>query len=441
MKGITLDAAARRIVGIATDLGAEETTAQVSRGSWTELQRRDGKVEKAQESRSLSAAVSLMVDGRYSAHSTSDLRPEALSAFLERAVAATRFLEPDPDRRLPELSRMGDADVDLDPVDPTQAHRSPDDRRAAVEALEAQAVAHTGDLKTRSITAFGWDGASETALVTSHGFASRWASTSFGLGASVSLEDDGGKLPEAWTSYSARHHTDVPSPDAIAADLADRGRARLGSGPMESGRYPLLLDRRVVSGLLRALLGPLSGTAIFEGRSCLKDKLGERIGSAAFTLLDDPLIPRALGSHPHDGDGLPAQRRTIVESGVLKMFFLSVYNSRRLGVPGTTGGASNLVIPAGDRGPAALAADRGRVIRVDGFLGGNSNASTGDFSFGIQGALLEDGRPVRALSEMNVSGDLFGLLERYVEAADDTWTHGSWRTPSLLFDDIQFSGA
>jgi PmbA protein len=441
MKGLSLEAAARRIVEISAELGAEETTARVSKGSWTELTRRDGKVEKAQESRSLSAGVSLMVDGRYSSHSTSDLRPESLRAFLERAVAATRFLEPDPDRRLPELEKMGDADVDLDPLDPGQAGRSPDDRRADVEALEARAKAHTDDLKTRSITAFGWDGASESALVTSHGFSSSWASTSFGLGASVSLEDEGGKLPEAWTSYQARHHGDVPAPDAIARDLAERGRSRLGSGPMESGRYPLLLDRRVVSGLLRVLMGPLAGTAIFEGRSCLKDKLGEKIGSSAFTLIDDPLIPRGLGSRPHDGDGLPARRRTIVDEGVLKMFFISVYNSRRLGMPGTTGGASNLVIPAGDRSPTALAADRGRVIRVDGFLGGNSNASTGDFSFGIQGALLEDGAPVRALSEMNVSGDLFGLLERFVAAADDPWTHGSWRTPTLLFDDVQFSGA
>ena len=441
MKGLSLEAAAQHIVTISRELGAEETTARVSKGSWTELTRRDGKVEKAQESRSLSAGVSLMVDGRYSSHSTSDLRPDALRSFLERAVAATRFLEPDENRRLPELAEMGSADEDLDPLDAGQATRTPDDRRAAVEALETRAHAHTADLATRSITAFGWDGASESALVTSHGFASSWASTSFGLGASVSLEDEGGKLPEAWTSYQARHAEDVPDPEAIAADLAERGRARLGSGPMESGRYALLLDRRVVSGLMRVLMGPLSGTAIFEGRSCLKDKLGEKIASEAFTLIDDPLIRRGLGSRPHDGDGLPARRRTIVENGMLKMFFLSIYNSRRLGVPGTTGSASNLIIPAGSRSPTELAAEHGRVIRVDGFLGGNSNAATGDFSFGIQGALLEDGVPVRALSEMNVSGDLFGLLERFVDAANDPWTHGSWRTPTLLFKDVQFSGA
>ena len=81
-----------------------------------------------------------------------------------------------------------------------------------------------------------------------------------------------------------------------------------------------------------------------------------------------------------------------------------------------------------------------RVIRVDGFLGGNTNAITGDFSFGISGTLFEDGEPVAAVSEMNISGDLFTLLSQWQEAASDTWTWGSWRSPSLLFDGVQFSG-
>jgi PmbA protein len=440
MKGGSLEDSARQIVALAGQLGAEECTARISQGSWTELQRRDGKVEKAQESRSLSASVSLMVDGRFSAHSSSDLRPEALRAFLERAVAATRFLEPDPDRRLPDLALMGTADVDLDPFDPTQADLSPDQRRGAVEALEQRCIERAAHLTTRSITSFGWDGVSRSALVTSHGFRSEWASTSFGLGASISLEDEGGKLPEGWTSYQARHHEDLPPVDEIAQDLAERGGARLGSGPMASGRFPMLLDCRVVGRLLHVLLAPLSGTSIYERRSCLSEKLGEKIAAAAFSLHDDPLIPRAAGSQPHDGDGLPASPRSIVEDGVLKTFFINVYNSRRLGVPVTTGGASNLVIAPGPASPTALVSGLGKVIRVEGFLGGNSNAATGDFSFGIQGALLEDGVRTRALSEMNVSGNLFELMERYVAPADDVWTHGTWRVPSLLFDDIQFSG-
>ena len=123
----------------------------------------------------------------------------------------------------------------------------------------------------------------------------------------------------------------------------------------------------------------------------------------------------------------------------LRAFFVDLYNSRRLKCD-PTGGASNLVIPAGPRSCAEIIASQPRVIRVDGFLGGNTNAISGDFSFGISGTLFENGEPVAAVSEMNISGDLFSLLSRFQEAASDTWRWGAWRSPSLLFDDIQFSG-
>lgn len=431
---------AESIVAEAARLGADEVAARVGEGSYGQLERRNGLVEKAQESRSRSAGISLMVDGRFSAHSTNDLRPDAVRAFLERAVAATRFMEPDLDRRLPNIDDMGIAEGDLDAVDPRFASWTPEDRGATCEALEDACKGATSGDPVRSITAFTWDGRSDSALVTSNGFSSSWSSTSFGRGATISLEDSDGRLPEAWTSYSVRHSGDLPEVGLVAEDLAERGRRRLGSKAIESGRYPLVLDRRVVSRLLGVLLGPLSGTAIYEKRSCLADKLGQTIGASGLSLYDEPLLPRAPGSRPHDGDGLPSRRRAIVEDGVLKTFFLNVYNARRLGVAPTTGGTSNVVVPAGSRSPEALAASLPRAIRVDGFLGGNSNATTGDFSFGILGALLENGQPVTPVSEMNVSGDLFGLLERFVEAADDPWVYSTWRCPTLLFDDIQFSG-
>ena len=431
---------AEGIVAEATRLGAEECRVRVGEGSSSQLERRDGVVEKAQESWSRSAGLSLMVDGRFSAHSTNDLRPAALTAFLERAIAATRFMEPDPDRRLPDLADMGVAAVDLDAVDPDFEAWTAARRAAACETVERLCADRSKDDPVRSITAYVWDGRSDSALVTSHGFSSSWSGTSFGHGATVSLEDADGRLPEAWSTFSTRHLSDLPSAERVADDLVARGRLRLGSKAAESGRYPLLLDRRVVGRMLGTLLGPLSGTAIYEQRSCMAGKLGERIAAAGLSLYDQPLLPRAPGSRPHDGDGLPSKRRAILEDGVLQMYFLGVYNARRLKMAPTTGGASNLVVPPGARTEAEIQAGLKRAIRVEGFLGGNSNATSGDFSYGILGTLIEDGQPVRPVSEMNVSGNLFELLDRFVEAASEPWIYSSWRVPSLLFDDIQFSG-
>ena len=435
-----LIALGQQVIDLAAELGAEEATAGVYSSVYTDLAQRDGRVETAQESRSLQVAVELLVDGRFSTHSTNDLRPAALRTFLTRAVEATRYLEPDPHRRHADREEMGASDAALDLDDPDWPSVDPAQRRARLDALEQHALSAVADAPVRSLSVNLYDGRVDSAVVTSNGFAHRWQRTAQGFGGSITMEEGDGRLPEAYLGYGARQRSDLPSLADTGAELVARGKARLGSGPIASARMPMLLDARAAGRLLRILIGPLSGTAVYEGRSCLADKLDQAIAPAHFSLWDDPLIPRALGSRPRTGDSLPAVRRPVIEDGQLKMFFLSLYDARRLERTPTSGGPSNLVIPPGDSPPAQLLKGTGPCIRVEGFLGGNTSATTGDFSFGILGTLLEDGQPVRAVSEMNVSGNLFTLMERFQAAADDVWTYSSWRTPSLLFDDIQFSG-
>jgi PmbA protein len=77
---------------------------------------------------------------------------------------------------------------------------------------------------------------------------------------------------------------------------------------------------------------------------------------------------------------------------------------------------------------------------VTGFIGGNSNGTTGDFSFGISGMLIENGAVVRPVFEMNISGNMKSLWENLVEIGNDPDIYNSWRTPTLRFKEVQFSG-
>ncbi|NOY28068.1 MAG: TldD/PmbA family protein [Oligoflexia bacterium] len=432
----------QRVVSLARELGADQVRAGVGRGVSTELSRRDGHIEKAEKSRSLSVRASIMVDGRFSAHATSDLRPEALREFLGRAVEATRFLEPDLNRRLPDLETMGDADIDaLDMRDASWDDLDPAYRQARCADLEDRVRAAGSDLKIRSVTTYAWDGSSDHVTVTSHGYQSAWRSTSFGGGAVISLEDEGGRLPEAYFTTGARHQADQLGPETIAKQVIEHGRHRLGGGPTASGRYAMLVENKVAGRILGTLIGPMHAEAIYEKRSCLDGKLGQRVANEALTIIDDPLLPRAAGSHPHDGDGMPARRRTLLDRGVLQEFLVDVYNGRRLGWEPTSGDVGNLIVPQGVRSPQAVLATLPQAIVVEGFLGGNTNPASGDFSFGVNGVLYQHGHAVRNISEMNISGNLFELLDRFSEACDDAWIWSTWRTPSLLFHDIQFSGS
>jgi PmbA protein len=430
--------AAERAQKIAQELGSNEATIYVSQSVSTELSQREGKVEKSQQSNSKSLSCSLLVDGRYSTHSISDTRPEALRSFLARAIEATKCLEQDSNRGLLPLSQMGKSDKDLELFDPTEP--DPSALLAQLNELEQSSFSSCSHLDVRSITVSTWNVRSSVVMTCSNGYSSAWKSSQNGMGSEVTLVGENDRLPEAHNYYSARHLNDLPNAQRIAQELAQKGEKRLHSSAMESTKLPMLLDRRVVSRMLSVLFQAINGSEVYEQRSCLKEKRGERIAASGLSLWSDPLIPRALGSKICDGDGLEAKKLSIIENGVLQNFLINVYNGRRLSMPHTTGGVGNLIIPAGARSVERILKDRDKMVVVDGFLGGNSNQTTGDFSFGITGALFENGEFVQGLSEMNVSGNLFSLLEHWSESANDTWTFSSYRMPSLVFEDIQFSG-
>lgn len=433
---------ARDILKKARAMGADEATVVVGRGTEISLTQRAGKLEQATQASSLSASLSLLVDERYSAHSTSDLRPAAVEAFLARAIAATRVLEPEPERRQPPVELCGrfTPEAVLDRFDPAWEALSAEARREQVERIEAAVDALPQRDRIISATAYLGDSIGESARVMSNGFEGVGCGTGFGHGVEMTLRDEDGRRPEAMSYFSATHLSDLPSVDHVVGEAWTRAAQRLGSGPAPSGRYPMLLKNHAVGRILGVLGGPLSGSELHQGRSFLAGKKGSRIASEKLTILDDPTIPRGLGSRGWDGDGLYAKPFPVIRDGVLENYYINVYYGRKLGMEPTTGGRSNWVVPAGARGPDAMLRELDRCIVVTGFLGGNSNGLTGDFSFGVQGLLVERGEVVKHLSEMNVSGNIREVLESFAEAADDTWTWSGLRSPSLLFEDIQFSG-
>jgi PmbA protein len=76
----------------------------------------------------------------------------------------------------------------------------------------------------------------------------------------------------------------------------------------------------------------------------------------------------------------------VFDQGVLKSYYIDVYYGRKLGSAPTTGINSNVVFPAGKKGQAELMKDVKEGVLITSFLGGNSNTTTGDYSFGFQGS-------------------------------------------------------
>ena len=110
--------AAQQAVELAKKAGASDAWASTSRSHGVNFEMRNGVLEKVEDSTSRGLSIRLWVDGRYSAHATSDLRPQSLESFIKEAVAVTRALQEDPFRLIPEPALFeGRPNVDLDLVD------------------------------------------------------------------------------------------------------------------------------------------------------------------------------------------------------------------------------------------------------------------------------------------------------------------------------------
>jgi PmbA protein len=420
--------------------GAENCRVGISSQRFVNISYRERKPENIKEASTRNLGIGLFVNGRYSSQSTSDLRQNALKDFISKGVAATKLLAEDPYRTLPDPKYyQGRAELDLGLVDPDYKKLTPEARHSIVKAVEEACLEKAGP-KVISVMAGEYDSHQEYILMASNGFEGYSEATVYQTGAQVTVQDEGDRRPMGFNYAVSVKRKDMPSPEKIGAEAAERTLDLLGGKKIKTETLPIIIENRNVPSILNGFLVAMFGSNIQQKRSFLADKKGKNIGSNCFTIIDDPFVKGGLGSQLFDGDGFAAKKRTMVESGVVKDFYVDWYYSRKLGWEPTTGGPSNLVIPPGKRSVKEIMKDLGRGIFITGFIGGNSNSTTGDTSIGIIGKLFENGESVQSVAEMNIAGNHLEFWNKLVEVANDPWLYSTWRMPSLVFKDVVVSG-
>jgi PmbA protein len=203
----------------------------------------------------------------------------------------------------------------------------------------------------------------------------------------------------------------------------------------------MVVDARAAASLVGRLLGPANAQSLQQGRSFWAGLTGQKAFSDKLTLVDDPLIPRGLGSRYYDSEGISAKALPIVEAGVVRNLYVDTYYGRKAGLAPTTGSQSNLRVQTGRHSLDQLLAEVGDGIYVTSWLGGNTDGTTGDFSLGLRGHVIENGRIGRPVGEMNVTGNLRNLFGRLELVGNDPYPYSTTLAPSLVFSGVDFSGA
>ncbi len=439
----SLRAMAASVLGFARDCGASDAAVEISESSGLSVNVRKGRIETIEQNRDKGLGVTVYVGRRRGHASSTDFSTSALRETVNAAWEIARHTAEDPCAGLPDADTLARA-----PADPQLFHPWTIDASAAVELARRieQAAFDTSPMIRNS------DGAS---VSVHHGHFVLANTRDFCGGYrhgrhTISCSPIARRGREMQRDYWYSSHSDprrLARPDALGRYAAERTLARLGARRVPTQRVPVLFEAPLACGLLGHFVQAASGGALYRKASFLLDSLGQRVFPEHIDIVEDPFLPGEAGSAPFDSEGVATQRRTVVEQGIVRGYFLSTYSARKLGMrtTGNAGGSHNLrlVSQQTKRGDslARMLRKLGRGLFVTELMGQGVNYVTGDYSRGATGFWVEDGRIVHPVEEITIAGNLREMFNGIVAVGADEITRGTKRTGSVLIGEMAIAGS
>ena len=432
-------------VSHARALGADAAEAMAIDGRSTEVEIRDGKIEKVERAEATEIGLRVFSGKSSAILSGSVLTREAIQRLAETALAMARLAPPDPFSGIAEAEYITAEVPDLDMVSDTL----PDAALLEEMAREAESAS----LSVPGVSKPGGAGSSASdrsmGLAISNGFAQGYRRTGIGLSVSA-IAGDGTAMQRDYDYSSAVHFSDLRKAQEIGLEAGTRAVMRLNPRKVKSQAVPVIYDRRVASGLVGHLLGAISGAAIARGTSFLKDSLGQAIFGPQITIADDPLRRRGHGSRPFDGEGLACRPRNLIEAGVLTGWLLDLRSARQLGLKPTGQAArglgsppspssSNVNMSPGKDSVTEFLRNIKQGLYVTELIGSSINMVTGDYSRGASGFWIDNGELSYPVSEITIAGNLRDMFLN-LTPADDLEFRGSVNAPSCLVEGLTIAG-
>ena len=442
---VSLRDLAESLVTFARKCGADEAEVSVVDGYEFNVDVRKGRIETLIEAGSRSAGVRVIKDKRTAYASSSDLDMATLKRLVRNAVRRAELGSPDEFAALAPLSKERIDAAALRLYDPAIAGL--DSATKIALARETERAALRDKRITNSYGATFGSNDIRSVLALTNGFVGEYRQTYCGLGVGLQAGDTDNRVEDSWSS-SKRHFKELETPEEIARKAVERTVRQLKPRKIKTQNVPVIFEPTQTAWLMGFLFGCVTGTAVYQKSTFLAGKLGQKIGNERVTVLDDALMPGALGSHPFDSDGLPCRKTVVVEKGVLKSYLCNIYAARKLGLASTGSADGGGVGPGNfylEPGPAAvpqkdIIAGMKKGLLLIRTLGHGLNAVTGDISRGAFGLWIEDGAIAYPVSEITISGNLGRILETIEAVGTDLEFHSAVTGPTVKVAELTVGG-
>jgi len=404
-----------------------------------EVSVRDGGIEKKDSGRRVSFTITVWIGERVAGVSGNDISLSSLRVLVKQACDIARMSEPDPYTILAPRS-MWPLDGDsifkqLNLCDNSFVPTMNDLMKCALE-IDAENNTRSG-ISTSGASVYYRKGTAF--MITTEGFELSSAATSFSAFANC-VAKQGEDMSSGDFGDGARHFSDLLSFEKIGKTAGDLSLQLIGAKPIPTGSMPIVLSRMSSDSLLGHFASAITGENVFKKRSFLKESLSKRIFSSGVTIIDDPLIPRLLGSGVVDSECTARQKIMFVKDGVLTRFATNRESAAKLGCSSTghANGFGNLYMENGKVSPEELMADIKRGVYVVDFIGHGPNIVTGDYSRGVRGFLIENGKITRPIQGVTVAGNLSDMFMNLSVAND--LDIGRYNAPTIRIDGMTIAG-
>jgi TldD protein len=416
-----------KVVKAAQKLDLDDFNLRIGEVWGNSLEFKDRSLEKAYSGTEIGASIRLLRKGCWGFYSANDVSEKSLLKCLDRAYRMAKLSHGHVDKK-----------VEILPIDFTPASgairgktdlRDIDIRRKKKLALEV-AKAALAVKGVHTVTTSYSDGISKRTVIDIDGDAREGEVPRTLLGSQITVRE-GAKVvsfrtrvggTRGWEMYTIE---DPVKKMVVGAKSALR---LLNAGKAPSGRLPLVADPALTGVFVHEAVGhACESDIVISGESVLEGRIGERIAAPNVTIIDDSTVKGAFGSLVFDDEGARAQKRVLIENGVLKTFLLSRETAKKLGMePNGSARAesvgarplvrmSNTLMQPGDRKKEELFEGIKRGVYALGTRGGQVDTAKGSFQFNAQEAfLIEKGEVTKPLRDVSISGTILETMKGIV---------------------------
>lgn len=435
------------IVKKARALGAEEVEVYLEKTSRFEVNVRKGEIEFLRQS--IQKGLGLRIfNGKCLGFSyTSDLSSDAVEETIRKTIALTKITESKPWNGLPDFDEGNPLELDL--YDPSISSITNDRKIGIAKRVEEIAIKLDKRI-TNSEGGYFESLEREIGIFNSKGVSRKFRSTQFSFGVGV-IAGEGDNMQSGSWSSSKRFFEELENIEDVAKEAVKRAVEKLGPKPVPTKKVPVIFERYAAQMFWLGILISLNGDSAFRKTTFMSDYLNSSIASSLITIIDNPTIPRYIGSTPIDGEGKITRVNKIVENGVLKMFFYDSITSRKAGVKVNTitrrGGYNSLP----SAGYLNIIVENGntefeKLINVkEGFLckglrGFGTDATTGNFSVGANGFWIENGSIAFPVDGITLGGSALEILKNIDALGNDLDMRGTINSPSFRVLEMTVGG-